>query len=158
MSIDQPDFQNTCCSYFTGKPRPVRYRLRYGTPHLRHDVIFMSGLLHDATFHTTDATRGKHNLTININRDCAETEDCRSCRSRLSFSGFTKVQWVFADTVPNPDDKLVVLSLWMTVSLLDEVMDTLQLNGHGWCLLLSEADRPIKVILQDLTKSQQRRN
>ena len=101
--MNQPDFTKLFFDCFGDKPRKVQYQLRR-PPQTRHDLVFLSSLIHDARFGMRDVTRKGRILSIRINRDCWEIPmvehavppascELHIAKSRLELTRVKRISW-----------------------------------------------------------------
>ena len=89
----QPDFRELFFQYFESRTGRLRYTIRHDS-NLRHDVAFLSGLLHDAMIETDSVRLRNHRLVIPLERTKWELRTTNEaglrsldeCRSKLAIT------------------------------------------------------------------------
>jgi hypothetical protein len=108
---EQPDFNAVWSNYFGSTPKPVRYELREA-PDCRHDLAFLSSLIHDARVENAGRKPVDGCVTLELNRDCWELgytkrPNCLELHitsSRLKLTGVTRSKWRLPARRRNEDD------------------------------------------------------
>ncbi|MEW6252118.1 MAG: hypothetical protein AB1716_15880 [Planctomycetota bacterium] len=148
----QPDFNSIFRDYFDSQPDPLSYALR-GDANFRHDAIFLSALLHDATFRLADVERVADRLTLRLDRDRWERpsdgpQGLLGVSSLLTFSGVHRIRWSFHfPNLPTSANELQVVAFSAALILpLSHVKCVLR--GFRWMLRVRMKTR-CEVRLQD---------
>jgi len=154
--MNQPDFTKLFFDYFGAKPKKVKYELRL-PPHLLHDLVFMSSLVHDARFHIKDINIRGNKLTIPIERDCWEIPKSKNnelhiTNSKLIFTTISDIKWEFTDiSKANPDKELWIEYLYIDEDFRSDESDyfTFTIAGDDWKLIFSLKQYDFTAKLQD---------
>ena len=115
MTKKQPDFQATFFGFFSDSSGGVSYRIR-GDSNLRHDIAFMSGLLHDGRFNVADVRRRAKAISIDLDRDRwelprpndSDNRSLLSIRSRLTIGSVVQDEFTHSPSGPLLRENLTI--------------------------------------------------
>ncbi len=155
--IKQPDFQAIFFDHFGSKPRRHNYELRFWNSNLRHDIIFLCSLIHDARFTRSDIQRRKDKIKIPMERDTWEvgtlvrenSPELHYCKSELKLSGVKSVEWRFSGAVIADSEELWIDNFTLTQSKQQQDCYEVILYGEDWELIFILEEANASVMLQD---------
>jgi len=144
----QPDFHKLYMDSFGGRPRKITYAVRKGNNRY-HDVEFLYGLLHDASFRPKDfRLKGTH-LTIRMYRLAwalylEDSAVLPSAKAQLDVSPVLAVRWWYRKGFIGKRAKaLVIGGLWLDprASAKDTLSFTFFDYARNWrCTLILPED------------------
>jgi hypothetical protein len=155
--MKQPDFTKIFFDYFGGRPRKVRYELRF-PPYFLHDLAFLNSLVHDASLFPRDVVLRGEKLTIPIERDCweipkAQGNELHIAKAKLVLQTVQDLRWVFEGIdKADPDQELSIDGLCINESYRSHTADRFDFTiiGHGWQLEFTLKQFDFIVKLQDV--------
>jgi len=154
--MKQPDFQRLFFDHFGGVPRKVAYSVRQDS-NRRHDMVFLSSLIHDARFRESDVALHGKRLTIPINRDCWELGFVKNTTgselyvadSRLTISPVRSLEWRVSQGFKMDKTEFWIGSVWLAEDTIGDERD-LVIDGHNWRCVVTLETEDITIRLSDL--------
>jgi hypothetical protein len=156
-NMNQPDFTKLFFDHFGGKPKRVKYELRL-PPHLLHDLVFLTSLVHDARFHRKNIHIRGDRLSVPMSRDCweipmTENNELHVAESKLTFTTARDLKWIFMGmNEPDRDCELCIDCLFIDERFRSHHSDRMGfvISGHQWRLEFTLDKMDYSVKLQDL--------
>jgi hypothetical protein len=150
----QPDFGKLFREFFGEIPKRTTYQLRDG-PGRIHDLVFLSSIIHDATFRQKDCILRGTRLTIPIERDCWEflrsndLNELHVARSRLILSPVNAILWSFRHGAAiAPDEQLWIDHVWLD-DRSKNAYDRFIISGSAWDCAITANECDLAVRLED---------
>jgi hypothetical protein len=153
--MKQPDFQKLFFDYFGQVPRKVVYSVRQDS-NQRHDLIFLSSLIHDARFKMSKVRLRGNRLTIPMNRDCWElgmvnhdgVAELYVAEAKLTIGRVHSVEWRIPHGLKPEEMELWIGRVSLTPPGNDDTCD-FAIEGDDWSCIIRLRDNDIAIRLAD---------
>jgi hypothetical protein len=149
----QPDFHKIWLDYFDHPAGKVRYEIRLGGPNERHDLAFMSSLIHDAEFTPKELARSKSTLVVPLDRAAWElwsgANDLWGSKAKLTMSNVRRVDWrIGSHQLPRENKGLSIG--WVDLAMRgEEEVELLLIGNSSWQLSVTLDAVKGRILLQD---------
>lgn len=152
----QPDFQALFFAHFGRRPRPHRYKVRFGTSNVYHDVVFLDSLVHDARLSRGSVRRQGSTVTIRLERETWEVGTLvlkgapalHHVGSFLKIKGVSRLGWRFANSRARAWSELSLRGAYLHPPSNSEAYEFI-LDGYPWQLRLRLNEYQAGIVLQD---------
>lgn len=161
----QLDFAAQFYDYFGEKPSKVSYEVRQDSNRY-HDLVFMTSLIHDATFRKRDIKIRGDRLNIPIVRECCELgtvsypdfAELYAAKAQLSIAPVSYFEWRFGNDFNFLSNKeLTIEEIWIERERRQwNIVRSVVLRGMEWeCQLMpqnfdDDEEVDIEIQLRDL--------